>query len=119
MGGDQVLTTGYPMNVTVGTSDGSTATFVPKTAGFTAVCPTAPATIQVSKIGSSGSLTVDENVVANGPDTGSLFRINGCKYMYNISGKSLGTGQYQVDALIGTPAVPAVQTGSGTKFALK
>lgn len=115
--GDEVLTPGYPLNPTVGTSDGSTATFIPKAGGYTAVCPTAPATIQVSKIGASGSLTIDESLVSTVPDQGTSFRINGCKYQYNISGKSLGVGMYQVDAIIG--GVPAAQTGSGTKFALK
>lgn len=107
--GDQVVSLG---NVTVNDN-----TFVPKSGGFTAICPTAPATIQVSKIGPSGSLTVDESLDSTVPDQGTSFRIVGCKYQYNISGKSLGTGQYQVDAIIN--GVPAVQTGSGTKFALK
>src|SRR6185312_6098802 len=44
-GGDQVLSLG---NVTVNTN-----TFVPKSGGYTAGCATAPATIQVSKLGSS------------------------------------------------------------------
>jgi len=108
-GGDQILSLGH---VTVNDN-----TFVPQSGGFTAVCPTAPATIQVSKIGSSGSLTIDESLVSTVPDQGTSFRIVGCKYQYNISGKSLGVGQYQVDAIIG--GVPAAQTGSGTKFALK
>jgi hypothetical protein len=105
---DQVVNLGF---VTVNDN-----TFVPNSGNFSAVCPTAPATIQVSTIGSAGGLTVDESVTANGPDTGSLFRIVGCKYMYNINGKSLGAGQYQVDAIIG--GTPAQQVYI-TKFALK
>jgi hypothetical protein len=108
-GGDQILSLGH---VTVNDN-----TFVPKSGGFTAVCPTTPATIQVSKVGPSNSLTIDESLASTVPDQGTSFRINGCKYQYNISGKSLGVGQYQVDAIIG--GVPAIQTGSGTKFALK
>ena len=108
-GGSQVVTLGF---VTVNDN-----TFVPKSGGFTSVCPTAPATIQVSKIGSSNSLTVDESLVSTTPDQGTSFRIVGCKYQYNIAGKSLGVGLYQVDAIIN--GVPAIQTGSGTKFALK
>ena len=103
--------------VTLGTVTVNDNTFVPLSGNFTPVCPTAPATIQVSTIGSSGGLTVDESIVANGPDTNGLFRIVGCKYQYNISGKSLGAGQYQVDAIIN--GAPAQQTGTGTKFALK
>jgi hypothetical protein len=106
---DQIVNLGF---VTVNDN-----TFVPKSGGFTAVCPTAPAIIQVSKVGASGQLTIDESVVANGPDTGTFFRINGCKYQYNISGKPLGPGLYQVDAIIN--GEPAIQTGSGTRFALK
>jgi hypothetical protein len=108
-GNDQVVSLG---NVTVNDN-----TFVPLSGGFTAVCPTAPATIQVSKIGPSGSLSIDETLDSAAPDQGNSFRIVGCKYQYNISGKSLGTGQYQVDAMIG--GIPAIQTGGGTKFALK
>jgi hypothetical protein len=105
---DQVINLGF---VTVNDN-----TFVPQSGGFTPVCPTDPATIQVSKVGAAGQLTIDEDVLANGPDTGKLFRMVDCKYMYNISGKSLGTGQYVVDAIIN--GVPATQVHV-TKFALK
>jgi hypothetical protein len=110
-GNDQVVTLG---NVTVNDN-----TFVPLSGGFSPVCATAVATIQVSQIGASAPLTIDENVGSNGPDTGTQFRINGCKYQYNIAGKSLGAGLYQVNAIIN--GVPAVQTGGsiGTQFALK
>jgi hypothetical protein len=116
-GGDQVLTTGYPMNVTVGTNDGNTAVFVPASSTSTPVCPTQPATIQVSKLGSGGSYTVDESVDSTVPDQGTSFRIAGCKYMYNISGKSLGSGQYKVDAFIN--GVLLTQPAPGTLFVLK
>jgi hypothetical protein len=106
---DQIVSLGH---VTVNDN-----TFVPKSGGFTAVCATAPATIQVSKIGASGPLTIDESLDSTVPDQGTSFRIVGCKYQYNIPGKSLGAGQYQVNAIIN--GVPAVQTGSGTQFALK
>jgi hypothetical protein len=93
-------------------------TFVPKSGGLTAVCPTSPATIQVSKIGASGSLTIDESLVSTIPDQGTSFRIVGCKYQYNISGKSIGVGSYKVDVLINGGS-PAIQTGGGTQFGLK
>jgi hypothetical protein len=106
---DQIVSLGH---VTVNDN-----TFIPKSGNLTRVCPTVPATIQVSKIGSSAPLTIDELLVANGPDTGTQFRMVDCKYMYNLPGKSLGPGQYQVDAIIND--APATQTGIGTKFALK
>lgn len=108
-GGDQVVSLG---NVTVNDN-----TYAPQTGGYATVCPTTPATIQVSKVGSSGALTIDESVASVVPDSGTQFRIVGCKYQYNISGKSLGAGQYKVDVLIN--GVPVIQTGSGTQFALK
>lgn len=116
-GGDQVMTTGYPMNVTVGTSDGNTSTFVPGSGTPTPVCPTQPATIQVSKQGTGGQYTVDEAVDSTIPDQGTSFRIVGCKYMYNISGKSLGSGQYKVDAYINGNLVN--QPSPGTIFTIK
>jgi hypothetical protein len=116
--GDQVLTEGYPQNVTVGTSDGSTARFIPAISGLTPVCPTQAANIQVYKQGSGGNYTVDEVLSTNAPDSGTLFRMVDCKYMYNISGKSLGSGQYKVDILI-NGGVPAFQPAPGTVFTLK
>jgi hypothetical protein len=73
----------------------------------------------VSKLGSSGPLTIDESLDSVIPDQGTSFRIVGCKYQYNIAGKSLGVGQYQVDVIIN--GTPATQTTApiGTKFALK
>jgi hypothetical protein len=115
--GDQVLTTGYPMNVTVGLTDGTTATFIPRPSAATTVCAAQPATIQISKLGAGGSYSVDETNYSAPADQGSSFRIDGCKYMYNISGKSLGTGQYQVDAIIN--GTPVYQTPPGTIFVIK
>jgi hypothetical protein len=108
-GGDQVVTLGH---VTVNDNR-----FVPKSGGFTSVCPTAPATIQVSMVGSSTLLTVDETLDNSTADTGTQFRIVDCKYQYNIAGKSLGKGQFNVGVLINSTLVQ--QTGSGTVFALK
>jgi hypothetical protein len=116
-GGDQVLTPGYPMNVTVGTIDENTATFVTPSSSSTPVCPTEPATIQVSKLGSGGQYTMDESLDSTVPDQGTSFRITGCKYMYNISGKSLGPGQYKVDAIINGNVIH--QPSPGTMFVLK
>jgi hypothetical protein len=93
---DQVISLGH---VTVNDN-----TFVPQS-GASPVCPTSPATIQVSKIGTSGSLTLDKFLQSVQADAGTQFRINGCKYQYNISGRSLGVGLYRVDAIInGSPA---------------
>lgn len=116
-GGDQVLTPGYPMNVTVGTSNGNTATFVPAASTPVATCPTQTATIQVSKLGSGGSYSIDESVNSTTPDQGTTFRTVGCKYMYNLSGKSLGAGQYKVDVLINGNVL--TQPAPGTLFVLK
>jgi hypothetical protein len=108
-GGDQVIS---PLgHVTVNDN-----TFVPNS-GTTSVCPSQPATIQVSKIGPSGSLTIDEDLTSIQNDTGSQFRIVDCKYKYNIAGKSLSVGQYKVDAIIN--GSPAYQQAPGTIFGLK
>lgn len=71
----------------------------------------------MSIIGPSGSLTIDEQPLSIQNDVGNQFRIVDCKYVYNIAGKSLGKGQYKVDAIIN--GSPAVQQGPGTVFALK
>jgi hypothetical protein len=90
--GDQVIS---PLgHVTVNDN-----TFLPAN-GTLSTCPSQPATIQVSKIGSSGSLTIDESLTSVQNDTGIQFRIVDCKYKYNIAGKSLGVGQYKVGAII-------------------
>ena len=65
-GGDQVVSLGH---VTVNDN-----TFVPMNSTPSPICPSQPATIQVSKIGSSGSLTVDETPTSTQKDTGVLFR---------------------------------------------
>lgn len=113
----QVLSTGSPMSVTVGLTDGTTATFVPKSSVPMTVCPTQPATIQISTLGTGGSYTVDESADSTVPDQGTSFRIVDCKYMYNLSGKSLGSGQYQVNAIIN--GTPAYQASPGTIFVVK
>jgi hypothetical protein len=110
-GGDQVVTLGF---VTVNDN-----TFVPKSGGFTSVCPTAPATIQVSMVGSSALLTVDETLDNGTADTGTQFRIVDCKYQYNIAGKSLPKGQFKVNVIINGSVVPQTTDPIGTQFALK
>jgi hypothetical protein len=107
-GGDQLVSLGH---VTVNDN-----TFMPKS-GTSPTCPSQPATIQVSKIGSAGSLSIDENLTSIQKDTGTQFRIVDCKYMYNIAGKSLGAGQYKVDAIIN--GLPVYQQPPGTVFGLK
>jgi acetyltransferase-like isoleucine patch superfamily enzyme len=108
-GGNQILNLGH---VTVNDN-----TFIPQSANFTSSCPAQPAQIQVSSIGSSNNLTVDESVANVGPDTGLQFRMVDCKYKYNLAGKALGPGHYQVDVLVNN--APLLQTGIGTRFYLK
>jgi hypothetical protein len=114
---DQVLAAGYPMNITVTTSNGNSATFVPASSTSVATCPTQSANIQVSKLGSGGQYSIDESVDSTTPDQGTNFRMVGCKYIYNLSGKSLGAGQYKVDVLINGSVLS--QPAPGTLFVLK
>jgi probable HAF family extracellular repeat protein len=59
-----------------------------------------PATISVTRA-ARGTLTpVDENTYSKAEETGSNFRITGCRYHYNLPARSLGVGTYRVDMSI-------------------
>lgn len=114
----QVMANGYPLNPTVGISDGSQAIWHPQSGTLSPVCPSDTATIQITKADGAGGFTITEEPVSTVPDQGANFRIVDCKYMYNVSGKSLGPGLYKVDVLLG--GNPALQTApQGTQFGLK
>lgn len=95
--GDQQATLG---NVTVNSN-----TFVPAS-GSTRTCNLPPATIQISRISSLTTGSVNEPVSIQPHDDNLKFRVVDCKYMYNLATSSLpGTGKYKVEAVInGTPA---------------
>lgn len=54
--GTEVLAATYPLNPTVGINGGDTATWTPQTGGLTPVCPSLPATIQVTKTNDGSGL---------------------------------------------------------------
>jgi len=101
--GDQVVDLS---SATVGTA-AYTETFTPQPASATTpTCPTAPATVQITKTDGAPSGVVNEPVTIQPQDTNSMFRIVDCMYMYNLATSSLsGVGTYQVTAVIG--GVPA------------
>ena len=91
---DQKLT---PSNVTVNDN-----TFVPQSGTLTPVCPSSPATIQITKTAGTPTGNVNEPISVQPEDNNSLFRIVDCQYMYNLATSSLsGAGTYQVGAIIG------------------
>ena len=92
-GGDQVMKLG---NVTVNSN-----TFVPAGGVTTPTCDLPLATIQITKTSVSPSGAVNEPVTIQPGDDNSPFRIQDCKYMYNLATDSLsGPGAYKVEALI-------------------
>lgn len=94
-GGDQVV------DLTSATVNGNTFT-PPAPIGATPTCPTASATIKVTKLSGSGSGAVNEPVTIQPGDDNGMFGIVDCKYMYNLATSSLsGAGRYSVQAVIG------------------
>jgi hypothetical protein len=69
----------------------------------------------VSRLSPTPTGVIDEVTAIRSSDVGTAFRIVDCKYMYNLAAKSLGAGQYEVQAVINGSTVA---DGSG-KFALK
>jgi hypothetical protein len=92
-GGDQELTLD---SVTVNDN-----TFIPGS-GSAPTCALPLATIQISKISVDPAGLVSGPVAIQSSDSDPSFRIVDCKYIYNLATSSLsGSGQYQVDVLIG------------------
>jgi len=81
-----------------------TETFVPEPAStLTTTCPTAEATISITKVGGTPTGDVNEPLSIQPQDNNGVFRIVDCKYMYNLATGSLsGVGKYTVKATIGS-----------------
>jgi hypothetical protein len=69
-------------------------------------CSLPPATIRVMRLASTATPIVDEALYSGSVDTSAAYRITGCSYQYNLDGKALGAGRYEVQILItgGSPA---------------
>jgi hypothetical protein len=93
--GDQRLTLG---NVTVNDN-----VFTPPSASpLSPTCNLPTAQIRVTKTANTPTGVVNEPVTIQPADDNSIFRVVDCKYMYNLSTRSLpGTGTYLVEAVIG------------------
>ena len=63
-------------------------------------CDLSPATIAVTRTAGGVIGEVNESVYSGPSDTGSIFRIEGCQYHYNLYSNALGAGTYRVDILI-------------------
>jgi hypothetical protein len=89
--------------VGVGGSSPYTQTFTPQAGSpVAATCPSAQASIKITKADGSPSGEVNEPVSVQPQDNNGLFRIVDCKYMYNLATSSLdGAGTYTVKATIG------------------
>jgi hypothetical protein len=71
------------------------------------------ATIALTRTSGGTTGTIDESVYSGSADNGSNFRIDSCRYVYNLSASALGVGTYRVDIKINGQVV-----GSGS-FQLK
>jgi hypothetical protein len=100
--GDQVVNL-TSAKVAAGGSTPYAETFTPlPAAATTTVCPTAPASIAITRVDGSPSGDVNEPVSVQPQDNDGLFRIVDCKYMYNLATSALsGVGTYTVKATIG------------------
>jgi hypothetical protein len=101
--GDQVIDL-TSAAVQVGGSTGYTDTFTPQPgSATTTVCPSAQASIKITKTDGLPSGDVNEPISVQPQDNNGLFRIVDCKYMYNLATSSLsGVGTYTVYATIGS-----------------
>ena len=100
--GDQVVDL-TSATVAAGGSTPYTETFTPQPASaMTSTCPTAPASISITKVDGNPVGDVNEPVSVQPQDNNGLFRVVDCKYMYNLATSSLsGVGTYTVKATIG------------------
>jgi hypothetical protein len=102
-GGNQVVTLDSATVVA-----GFTDTFTPQAESLPSpVCPTAEATIGITKTSTSPSGDEPEPMTIQPRDNDGIFRIVDCKYMYNLATSSLmGAGTYNVYATIGSTTFP-------------
>ena len=100
--GDQVVDL-TSATVAAGGPSPYSETFTPQAASaMTTVCPTAAASISITKTDGTATGDVNEPVSVQPQDNNGLFRIVDCKYMYNLATSSLsGVGTYTVKATIG------------------
>jgi sugar lactone lactonase YvrE len=70
------------------------------TQGGVATCDLPAATIAVTRTAGGVTGEVNESVYSGNADTGSNFRIDNCKYVYNLNARALGVGTYRVDILV-------------------
>jgi hypothetical protein len=70
------------------------------TQGGVATCALPAATIAVTRTAGGTTGQIDESVYSGSADTGSNFRIDSCRYIYNLSVSALGVGTYRVDIKI-------------------
>ncbi|MCL5745896.1 MAG: PxKF domain-containing protein [Acidobacteria bacterium] len=70
-------------------------------------CQLPSATILITRVSGGTSGTVSENEYIQASDVGSNFRVDtaNCQYIYNIGARTLGSGRYSVQILIGGQAV--------------
>jgi hypothetical protein len=101
--GDQVVAL-TSATVGVGGATPYTETFTPQAGTpVAAVCPTASASISITKVDGAPSGDVNEPLTVQPNDNNALFRIVDCKYLYNLATASLsGVGTYTVKATIGS-----------------
>ena len=59
-----------------------------------------PGTIAVTRTAGGTLGSIDESTYSMTADNGSNFRIEGCRYAYNLAASSLGVGTYRVDISI-------------------
>jgi hypothetical protein len=65
-----------------------------------ATCNLPNATISLTRTAGGTLGSIDETVFVMAADSGPNFRVSGCRYIYNLGSKSLGTGTYRVDISI-------------------
>jgi hypothetical protein len=70
-----------------------------------ATCDLPPATISLTRTAGTVTGVIDESVYETAANTGTSFRIDSCKYVYNLGAASLGPGTYRVDIIIGGSVV--------------
>jgi len=75
------------------------------TQGGVATCALPPASIAVTRTAGGTTGEIDESVYSGSADTGSNFRIDSCRYIYNLSASGLGVGTYRVDIKIDNQVV--------------
>lgn len=63
-------------------------------------CNLPTATMRIARVGEAGGGMVNESIYESGSDSGSTFRITGCRYHYNVKASNLGVGAYLVEVVI-------------------